>query len=708
MSPVNGVAATPPKTTTRRAASKPVVPVLPLTYAQRPASKQGPAPAATSALAGDQAEGKPVDENSGLCLPQRQSPPVEDSTEFGPGSANGVDASVSTIKPTIKAEPPRSVATPDELAKDTSTASSALLDRRMPSPASHQGPAPSNPAPEPRSSGPVLKAPITAPPATIMNRPTFHQPHPSNGSLIFGGYHDSNTSSPAPHSAGGGFPPPGMLPFPAVAPAADGYNRALLDGYPPNLISHHGPPTPHSFHGSQSSAQAEEHGFNRYPALNGHNGYPADPAGHAPMPLPGMNPPMNGTLHAAASSVSAYQTLRDQDEALAFLRHSFPDNVFNDCILDVHFSDSPEFQDHPRYRDLHRALTIPAHRFILSRSPMLAGLMKTQRVMAGGAIVLDVHDEYVRSDVFFYSLRALYGWSMANGILPTNLHLRDARDDLKTALSYISTAQYLRLGWVHAVAVQHASRLLLWETIELAVKYVCRIVSPSSRNDGFTVSELLDQVISFIVHSFPIDFVLDVTVGDFGIPRLPPASPPARGQNAPTIAHGTSSGVHNRQPSKTQAQMPRHPRVSSNYRLSQIKFGDISPSKNGQSPRVSTPNDTILSRILLNLPFDLLKQILEHPQLAKMSGELSPSSREVMIKDIIAEREARRLRALEKADPQLRVYQERVENASAPLAVGGMEDLWVNNMGFKEEVFTGDLPYIVHTWMQGSSASVGA
>ncbi|KXX78803.1 hypothetical protein MMYC01_205645 [Madurella mycetomatis] len=707
MSPVNGVAATQPRTTTRRAASKPVVPVLPLTYAQRPASKQSPAPAGTSISAHHQAGSKPAAEKSGSCSPQRQEPLDGNSSEFGPGSANDVGASVTTTKPTVKAGPPGSVATPDERAKDTSTISSTLSERRMASPASHHGPAPSNPAPEPRSSGPALKAPIAAPPPAIMNRPAFHQPHTSNGSLVFGGYHDSNTSSPAPHSAGGGFPPPGILPYPPVA-AVDGYSRPLLDGYPPNMINHHGPPTPHSFHGSQSSAQAEEHGVNRYPAPNGHNGYPADPTGHAPMLLPGMNPPMNGTLHAAASSVSAYQTLRDQDEALAFLRHGFSDDTFNDCALEVHFPDSPEFQNHPNYRQLPRVLTIPAHRFILSRSPMLAGVMKAQGIMAGGVIFLEVHDEYMRPDVFLHSLRALYGWSLANGILPTDLHFRDVRDDFKTALSYLSTAQHLRLGWLHAVAVQRASRLLFWDTIELAAKYVCRIGSSPSRNDGFTASELLDQVISFIVHSFPIDFVLDVTAGDFGVPRLPPAGPPSRSPNAPTIAHGTSSGLHSRQSSKTQAQIPRHPRMSSNYRLSQIKFGDISPSKNGQSPRVPTPNDTILSRILLNLPFDLLKQILEHPQLAKMSGELSPSSREAMITDIIAEREARRLRALEKADPQLRVYQERVENASAPLAVGNMDDLWVNNMGFKEEVFTGDLPYIVHTWAQGGSASVGA
>jgi hypothetical protein len=464
-------------------------------------------------------------------------------------------------------------------------------------------------------------------------------------------------------------------------------------------MNHHGPPTPHSFHGSQSSAQADEHGFSHYPAVNGN-------AGQATMPPPGMNPPINGTVHPAPGSVSAYQSLREQDEALSFLRHGISDNTFNDCMLEVRFPDSLEFQDHPGYRQLHRVLRTHGHRFVFSRSPMLASVMKTQSTAPGGVIFLEANDEYMRSDIFWYSLRTLYGWSLADGILPTELPLRDVRDDLKTALGYIATARYLQLPWVHSVAVHRASRLLFWNTIELAVKFVSQIVAVSPRNDGFGLSDLLDQVLSFIVHNFPADFTLDVNAGDYGFHRFPPSTPTPRNPNAPTIANGTSGGLHSRQSSMSQAQMPRNPRVSSNLRLSQIKFGDISPAKNGQSSRALTPNDTLLSRILLNLPFELLKQILEHPHLAKLSGELNPATRQSMITDIIVERESRRQRALEKVDAQLRAYQERVENATGPLSVGHMDDFWVNSMGLKEEVFPGDLPYLVHTWSQATSSNV--
>ncbi|KAL2016338.1 hypothetical protein VTK56DRAFT_3850 [Thermocarpiscus australiensis] len=727
MVPVNGVAGKPAKTVTRRATSKTVVPVLPLNYPQRPTNKQTSAPTVTSSRTHPRVDHQTVEKSGSHLPPQPQeSTRVGNSTNPDPNSANDPGASTpSAVRAPIpaQAESSESVTTPDGRGTDTPTVSSALPDRRMESPTNTRSPDGANPASDAlSSSGPIPEGPIPGLHPAIMSRPAFHQAHPSTGSLVLGNFQDSNASSPAPRSGGSGFPPPGVLPYPPAA-AVDGYGRPLLispaaDGYPSTLVSHHGPPTPHSFHGSQSSVHAEEHGFNQYPSRNGHSGFPTDPARQASVPPSGINPAMHSAIHAAAGSIPAYQSLRDQDEALSFLRHGISDNTFNDCVLEVHFPDSPEFQDHPGHRQLHNVLRIPGHRFILSRSPTLVEVMKAQGTVPGGVLFLEVHDEYMRPDVFWFSLRTLYGWSLADGILPTELRLRDARDDLKTALSYIATARYLRLGWVHSVAVQRASRLLFWNTIELAVKFVSKSAVTGSRNDRFNLSELLDQVLAFIVQNFPVDFVLDNNAGDFGFPRLPPASAPPRNPNAPTIAHGTSGGPHSRQASRTQAQMPRNSRMSSNLRLSQIRFGDISPSKYGNGPdgplektqpsRIPTPNDTILSRILLNLPFELLKQILEHPHLAKSSGELSPSSRQKIIVDIINERESRRLRALEKGDPQLRVYQERVESAAAPLVVGHIDDFWVNNLGFKEEVFPGDLPYLVHTWIQGGPAGAGA
>ncbi|KAH6617201.1 hypothetical protein F5144DRAFT_385810 [Chaetomium tenue] len=714
MAPVNGTPGKPAKPAVRPL-YRPVVPVIPLNYPQRPASKQTTAPSAPSSSSNKaQIATQPVEEKTVAHVPKEGGDQVNgNATGHGPSSNSDLDAATSSAPPaqaTTRPEPAGPVETLGECDNNTPTVSSAVPDRRVLSPTRHRPPGLPNPAPEPMgTSGRAPEGPIIAPhPAAPMNRSGFHHPHPSNGSMGFNGFHDSNTSSPAPRSGGGFAPPPGLLPYP---PPMDGYGRALvvsaIDGYPPKLINHHAPPTPHSFHGSQSSMQAEEHAFNHYPVANGSGARPPATAGQGTMPPPGMTAPMPGAGNPTPGSMPDYQALRDQDEALSFLRHGVSDNTFHDCMLEVHFPDSPEYQDHPGYRQLHRVLRTNGHRFILSRSPVLAGVMKSQGTALGGVILLEANDEYMRSDIFWYSLRSLYGWSFADGILPTELRLRDAVDDLKTALGYIATARYLQLPWVHSAAVHRASSLLLWSTIELAVKFVSRVTAISPRNDGFNVSALLEQVLAFIIHNFPASFTLDVNAGDYGFPRFPPSSPLVRNPNAPTIANGTSGGLHSRQSSTSQTQMPRNPRVSSNLRLSQIKFGDISPSKNGYSPpRAPTPNETILSRILLNLPFEPLKQILEHPHLAKSSGEFTPASRQSMINDVIVERELRRQRILEKVDPLLRVYQERVENATGPLVVGHMDDFWVNNMGFKEEVFPGDLPYLVHTWSQPTSSSV--
>ncbi|KAK0615583.1 hypothetical protein B0T17DRAFT_496783 [Bombardia bombarda] len=711
MAPPNGAPAKPAKTTARRTASKPVVPVLPLNYPQRPVQKkQSFSPPASSPLAQSQ--------------PGRQTTEESSHRVYSKIGRRPQDEDGATLAPPVQApaEPasPPPVALPTEKPSDTPTATTALLDHPVasPTPTRPSGP-PARSFNIPTTFGHASEP--TAGPAPIfqpimVNRPPFHQPHISNGSLMFGWNHDSNASSPAPHPAGA-FPPPGLVPYPAAtipATAMDGYGRPvlvspILDGYPPTVLSQHGPPTPHSFHGSQSSIQADEHTFNHYSTMIGHGGYSADPV------IPPMRSHMNSAMHVSASATSGYQNTRDQDELLSFVRHGISDNTFNDCFLEVRFPENPQQRDHhSEYGQQHKGFRIPAHRFILSRSSTLARAMKTQGTARNGAIYLTLYDEYMRPDVFWHSIRSLYGWPLGvGGILPTDVPLQNIQDDFKLTLSYIATGQYLQLGWVHSIAMQRASHMLFWETIELALKFVLprMMVSPSPRDDEFRVSELLEEIMSFIVHNFPQDFVLDVNEGDWGFSRLPAVVPRHHSPNAPTIANGTSGSPHNNQSPKAQAQMPHNPRLSSNPRFSQIQFGDISPpTTNGhgsaaRSHRQPSINETIFSRILLNLPFELLKRILEHPQL---TGDLNSSSRLSLIAEIIAERESRRLQSLEKGNPQLMGFQEALDKAAGPLLVGQMGDFMVNNMGFKEEVFPGDLPYLTRVWTRGSMSTAGA
>ncbi|KAK3349619.1 hypothetical protein B0T25DRAFT_246874 [Lasiosphaeria hispida] len=743
MAPVNGAAKQPAETAGRRTISKPVVPVLPLNYPQRPTVKQTSAPPKSSPLAEIQpnrqaTEGKAekVEKPAGAEKPHENGGGQSEKFKAAPAPTENVAATASSAlrshhAVTVTAVPELS-SVPVGSSGAASTATPTVI-------AAHPGHGVASPMPTrplaptiPSSKSPSLYGPIHDPGISIIQasmamRP-FHQAHPSNGSLVFGGFQDSNASSPAPHS-GGGYAAPNMM-YPPVG-GMDGYGRPILvtpalDGFPPGLMNmnNHSPPTPHSFHGSQSSLQIDEHGFSQYPSVNGHghNGYSAEPVVQPPLHMPGGNAQLNGSIHPPASA-SVFQNLRglpEQDDSIAFLNSGVEDNTFNDCIIEMHFPDSPHYQDHPDYNHLRQIVTMPGHRFILSRSRTLAGIMKAQHTAPGGRLVLNLHGEYLRSDVFCCTLRTLYGWSVGDGIPPTELRLRDVRDDFNLALSYIATAQYLQLGWVHSASVQRASRMLFWETIELAVNFVLPniVLSSHSRHAEFSLMGLLGPILHFIVKNFPKDFVLDVNAGGYGFTRLPIVAPP-QNQNPATIAHGTTGGQHSRQTSKSQSHILRNTRVSTNPRLSSIKFGDLSPpERNGyggaappettQSRRAPSPHEALLSRILLNLPYELLKQVLEDPNLAGISGELNPFARQTIIGEIIAEREARRLRTLDKANAQLQFLQEALEKAAAPLVVEQMGDFLVNNMGFKEEMCLGDVPFLVHTWCPPNSGSLSA
>jgi hypothetical protein len=341
--------------------------------------------------------------------------------------------------------------------------------------------------------------------------------------------------------------------------------------------------------------------------------------------------------------------------------------------------------------------------------------------------VLDLQDDYVRSDAFHLTLRTLYGWDLGDGPLHPYHPQQSVKDGFELALGYAASAQHLKLPFVYAKAIHHACHQLHWDTIERACQFAlpsavfgqsARHGNPSSP-DALVPSHLIDAIMVFLVHNITEDFVLDPNAGDCGFSRLPRASAPvASSQAMPAKAHGTA-GFRDERPqsrhaSTSQTHMPRASRLSVNPRLSSIQFGDLSlangsdKSSGGQVDAVKPPSpshvDTILSRILLNLPFPMLKQVLEHPNLAKPSADLSLPSRQKLISSIVAEREARRVSTLNKGDAQLRVFMENLENAVEPLVVQHMGDFMVNSMGFKEEVFPGDVPYLVQTWIHGSGS----
>ncbi|KAK4449613.1 hypothetical protein QBC34DRAFT_86755 [Podospora aff. communis PSN243] len=735
MAPING-ASKPAKNAARRTTSK-VIPVLPL-YPQRLPTKQPSAPPKSSPLADAQPQTQAEEKNKEVSKPAevklngaRETAPSEDPANRRALAhiANGVDDT-----PSAAVNEP---AAPVDLSSEPAPSSAALSTGTStviagPSDHSVASPTPTRPAgpmlgPSSTSSvqGSVRDRTVPAQQPTLSFRPNFHQAHPSNGSLIFGGFHGSNASSPAPAS-GSGFPAPSVAPafHHPVAPV-DNYGRPLMvspsyDGFPPAMMNHQGPPTPHSIHGSQTSAQAEDHNYGRWiPAYS----QLADTNGAF------LHPYTTPTLPPGSGSATVYPNVIDH-ETLAFFQSAADDNTYHDCYLEVIFPD-PAQVDHPDYRRLRRHVRIPAHRFVLSRSPTLQHLMKAQHVDRGGGVVqidFQNHGEYMRSDVFNYVIRTLYGWPLGNGILPSDLPVRNPRDDFSLLLAYMEVSRYLQLGRVHSAAMQRALPLVRWDTLDLAANFVLPRVVLTARpgadglRDEPSITGLLRQFLDFIVRHFPKDFILDVKADGLAFSRLPIA-PPTQSTSQPAVANGSTNGLanghHIRQGSSSQGLLPLNHRSSANPRLSQIKFGDLSlPEQNGsvpadpvRSPRVASANDKLLSQILLNLPYEHLKHVLEAPDLGASTpggGDFLPAARFAMINDIIAEREARRLRTLEKSHPGLEVFQDTLEKAAAPLVVNQIGDFWVNNMGHKEEVSFGDIPFLVHTWSSPGSGSVSA
>ncbi|KAK1764357.1 hypothetical protein QBC33DRAFT_197185 [Phialemonium atrogriseum] len=775
MAPLNGATGKPSAGGGRWAPQKPVVPVVPvvpLPYVRRQASSNPRRAAVSQSAPLQQTGNNPAASNHHQNYHQTeprkkeqdegsQTTATDNGTRKGTGKAYTEEtppareaeaatppAAPANVAPVAPVSPP--LASPSKKDFDTPTAPSAAA------PQEHlASPTPTRPRHHLQSNGDsgnhsarpgsVTKAAVTHhrhPHPAAMNQHRMHQTHPSMGSLIFGGFYGSNTTSPAPHS-GGAYRPPDLMSYPPEAmpiPAVDQYGRPLLvsptaDGFPPPAMSHHGPPTPHSFHGSQSSMQAEENGFAHYPVMNGHDGYPVHhPMGQPQRHMAAMDRHMAALPPVASASASDFAISRMQIQTLSFLRGGIEHGDFSDCTLELHIANSPPSADHAGHHQSQPSLRIPCHRFILSQSPTLKHILQTRGTSPDGVLLLDLQDQYLRPEAFYFTIRTLYGWDFGDDFLPTYMGFQGVKDEFDHALGYAAAARYLQLPLVHARAIHYACRRLLhWETIEKACEFALpsAIFGHPARHDAspstehFSVAELLDAIIAFVVNRLPPNFVLDTTVGGCGFSRLPSPSPvPPRTRNMPAIARGTSgpgTGSHSRHPSNAQAQMPRNPRLSTNPRLSQIQFGDLSPQvENGAesgdgdqgaaaaTARMPTPWDTIISRILLNLPFPLLKQVLEHPALCKPSGDLTMQARHNLITSVIAEREARRLRTLVEGDPQLKVFQERLDGAVEPLPVQQMGDFLVNNMGFKEEVFPGDVPYLVQSWVHSGSGSISA
>lgn len=368
--------------------------------------------------------------------------------------------------------------------------------------------------------------------------------------------------------------------------------------------------------------------------------HPRPPQLHPQMPQPQFQHP------DVAAHIANAEAMRDH------VLPRFSNPAFADCQLHI-----TEDNDDRKY-------TFDGHRIILSRSSKLLDLFENSASPSSDALLAQVHvrlkGQYLRAKTLMDAIRYLYGGpllqldhqrpgSAGGEHIPSNVERMDS------ALQNIATGAWLKVHPIASRGVDVATGLLHWETIATALAFALDgglshiwhvddgsedRVSVSSSEDSPSRSEtassptydpysthLLQRIVEFIVHVFPINFYLNAAAPQLSAcPRLPSI----------LSSHETRAS-------------------RSDPRLSQIRFGDI-PVEDHQRPSFAT---TTVSSVLLSLPFQILKCVLEHYEL---TARLGPETVASIMRQVIAEREARRVKVLnarmssqsnDNADPQL-------------------------------------------------------
>jgi hypothetical protein len=340
-----------------------------------------------------------------------------------------------------------------------------------------------------------------------------------------------------------------------------------------------------------------------------------------PLPAPQFPPP------ELASGIENADAIR------AHLLTQFNDSTLSDCRLIVIEQASGQEE------------VFAAHKIVISRSSSLMALVSTNDA---NEPVKDVRvtltGKYLRIDAFTDALKYLYGGpllqidhqrpgSSAGERFPSNV------ERMEHALRYIATGKSMNLPPVASRGVDVAGGLLHWDTMSTALPFaldgglsqVWNVedgsedkASTASSDDSLARPEttptptydpyatnLLQRIIDFTVHVFPPNFYLDASAPQLESCLRLPSMP---------LSH------ENRQ-------------SRSDPRLSQIRFGEI-PIEDHQRPSIAT---TTISSILLSLPFQLLKCVLEHYDLATRLGPETVAS---VMRQVVAERETRRSKIL--------------------------------------------------------------
>lgn len=675
-----------------------VLPAIPLPYIQKRKQQEA---AKTKAKARDREQAQaatPVPVEIEIETPPPQTPPTSQIT---PGAVNEpqehhseiVESSVEPSLPDTPLTPPTiEIEVQTEASAEVSSAREETPEPSQDTPRSirsesqssvsrstYQMPPPFIPATQQQQNG-VHYEPVAATQPHIYNgQLSMHHSHPSNGGSIIHGYSASNHSSPAPPLSGGNIPPypyqqqhpagrhaphhsngvplqqlpmgyaimgPPPTPFPPSinhGPSADNLARHHMNSQsPPESYSHSGAPpgieprgngyppsAPRSLHGSQSSvtndhesASVTYYGPHATAVIsNGSNGQIDEVRVHRPQKSRPESQSVSGPNNFSDNPTH----LIDQfDGLISYLQSQFNDPTLADYRIELRFSD-----------DRAQPVRIFGHGLIIARSPTLRKLMDDCArenstdglALASHTLLLVSGDRFLTSDGFWMAMRRLYGHGLLdlgffNRPDPGSLPPPPKDDQLTFALGYAAAGQVLQMPPVTTRGIDFIANMLDFSTLErtldfaldgglshqwMAQQQVDRELYPSTY--GPSVNPLIHRCLSLIVDKFPTDFVLDTSVSDPAYRRLPSIAEPTRP-------------------------------ASRNPRLNMIQFGYAEEEPKGPS---GISLNCIISRVLFNLPFHLLKYVFES-KLPGGDGASAFQARQDLVRCVVDEREKRRLK----------------------------------------------------------------
>ncbi|KAI1373121.1 hypothetical protein F4677DRAFT_230406 [Hypoxylon crocopeplum] len=569
-------------------------------------------------------------------------------------------------------------------------------------------------------------------PANLRGQPHMHhyQHHPhmsSGGGVVFGAFSGSHTPSPAPPP--GGFMPPPPPPVNGeghIHPrpngrhheqsGSNGFPGPINTQFPPGMVpvsgsvpqppfesfspdgGHYGISTPRSFHGSHTSGEpngVENGAMAPYPS----NGIPygGHPRHDRPVGLPHPAAPFPHFMHPEHFARHPGIVAEGLSESVMYFQDQFDSGELTDCALEL-----------VCVKDLHHPVKITGHKLIFARSPALKQHIMAARATDLGShtITIESDDPYLRYDAWWCAVRRLYLFPLLSPLTISDegSGFKFAGDKLtrfEFCLGYAAAGHLLQMRDVFIRGLQMAADFITWDTMEAALGFVFegtvqRHVNYENDQDleyafgyGLEARLLLIVVANLLVSGFPPNFELDTSVAEppkFARIPVPSSIMLSSSANpAPSIARGTS--VRN---------------LAKPNRLSSIKFGDLPAAfpEDGAPPHGPAECSPIISRVLLNLPFHELRAILVSESTG-ISGWNTAQYRYHAVADVVAEREARRLRAVEAvragAVPDSLMIQQRL-SAQRRYAIVEPWDV----LNWEEKVIQprgAEVPQIVREWV---------